>query len=40
MTFLMPAPAPSPAKEACEERRLPRKRQPPDAKGLKMEIWF
>jgi predicted RNase H-like nuclease len=28
------------AKEACEERRLPRKRQPPDAKGLKMEIWF
>jgi predicted RNase H-like nuclease len=28
------------AKEASEERRLPRKRQPPDAKGLKMEIWF
>jgi predicted RNase H-like nuclease len=28
------------AKEACKERRLPRKRQPPDAKGLKMEIWF
>jgi predicted RNase H-like nuclease len=28
------------AKEACEERRLPRKRQPPDAKGLKMGIWF
>jgi predicted RNase H-like nuclease len=28
------------AKEACEEWRLPRKRQPPDAKGLKMEIWF
>jgi predicted RNase H-like nuclease len=28
------------AREACEERRLPRKRQPPDAKGLKMEIWF
>jgi predicted RNase H-like nuclease len=28
------------AKEARDERRLPRKRQPPDAKGLKMEIWF
>jgi predicted RNase H-like nuclease len=28
------------AKEASEERRLPSKRQPPDAKGLKMEIWF
>jgi predicted RNase H-like nuclease len=28
------------AKEASEERRLPRRRQAPDAKGLKMEIWF
>lgn len=28
------------AKEASEERRLPRWRQAPDAKGLKMEIWF
>jgi predicted RNase H-like nuclease len=28
------------AKEASEQRRLPGKRQPPDAKGLKMEIWF
>ena len=28
------------AREAREERRLPTKRQPPDAKGLKMEIWF
>ena len=28
------------ATEASEERRLPRRRQAPDAKGLKMEIWF
>jgi predicted RNase H-like nuclease len=28
------------AKEASEERRLPKRRQAPDAKGLKMEIWF
>jgi predicted RNase H-like nuclease len=28
------------AKEASEERHLPRRRQAPDAKGLKMEIWF
>lgn len=28
------------AKEASEERRLPKRRQGPDAKGLKMEIWF
>src|SRR5262249_48286385 len=28
------------AKEASEERRLPKRRQSPDAKGLKMEIWF
>ena len=28
------------AKEASEERRLPRRRQAPDAKGLKMEIWY
>jgi predicted RNase H-like nuclease len=28
------------AKEASEERCLPRLRQAPDAKGLKMEIWF
>jgi len=28
------------AKEASEERHLPRRRQAPDAKGLKMEISF
>jgi predicted RNase H-like nuclease len=28
------------AKEASEERCLPKRRQAPDAKGLKMEIWF
>lgn len=28
------------AKEASAERRLPKRRQAPDAKGLKMEIWF
>lgn len=28
------------AKEPSEERRLPKKRQAPDSKGLKMEIWF
>jgi predicted RNase H-like nuclease len=28
------------AREANEERRLPRTQQRPDSKGLKMEIWF
>jgi len=28
------------AKDASEELHLPRRRQAPDAKGLKMEIWF